>query len=77
MFFGIQDDGKSPEKFCEFCMKITVLWDVTPWNLVDHCRCLKGTYFPQPSGSLFLPEDRGSKDLAYYMASHHRKQQSS
>jgi hypothetical protein len=19
MFFGIQDDGKSPEKFCEFC----------------------------------------------------------
>jgi hypothetical protein len=23
MFFGIQDDGKSPEKFCEFCTVLT------------------------------------------------------
>jgi hypothetical protein len=25
MFFGIQDDGKSPEKFCEFCTTYTIV----------------------------------------------------
>jgi hypothetical protein len=25
VFFGIQDDGKSPEKFCEFCTTYTIV----------------------------------------------------
>jgi hypothetical protein len=25
VFFGIQDDGKSPEKFCEFCTSVEQL----------------------------------------------------
>jgi hypothetical protein len=24
MFFGTQDDGKSPEKFCEFCTTLSM-----------------------------------------------------
>jgi hypothetical protein len=25
MFFGIPDDGKSPEKFCEFCTTYIII----------------------------------------------------
>jgi hypothetical protein len=30
VFFGIQDDGKSPEKFCEFCIIVLDRTEINP-----------------------------------------------
>jgi hypothetical protein len=66
VFFGIQDDGKSPEKFCEFSRfmvgESSDFWVVMPCR-PDRAQCFRGTLCLHVLvGLLFEHEDKGSMD---------------
>jgi hypothetical protein len=57
VIFGIQDDGKIPEKFCEFCTTYTIVKILS--SLLTHC-LLHAFFFdllfnPEVGGDTFLP----------------------